>query len=222
MSEQQYAENGDADNTGARLCPDGDQQAGKDQCRRIAANHPAWPENRSVLRQPEDQRDDRNRNAGDNAALKQSAVIVDQDDERAVATAPSCGLDPASNNQRRCAKHHRQHQCFDPQLLMQRERQEGGEDQCFPYPIPLFKRGHRFGCDRRRISAIREQHEQQNPARCNAHILLVVTDQKSQERQSKHYERQRYRIEQEIAQPLRRYDVDIRVNQREQKRPLER
>ena len=175
-----------------------------------------------MLRQPDNQRDDCDGNAADDAALVQPRIIVDKKDERTVATAAQRGFDAAGDDQCRRTKDKGQRQRLDPQPRLQQQRQEGGKDQCLPHPAPFFLRGHRFECDRGRIAAIGQKHDQQRPARRYPHVALVIAYQEAKHCQRKQDQRQRYRIEQEIAQPLRRDDIDIGIDQREQERALER
>ena len=68
----------DADKTGPRLGSDRDQQGGEDQCISEQLDAPVGRENGSVMREPEDQRNDADGDRRDYRSFIEAAVIVNQ------------------------------------------------------------------------------------------------------------------------------------------------
>ena len=94
VAQHQQAEQGDADQAGARLGADRDQQAGEDQAGGEQLHPPVGREDRAEAREPQDHRDQRDRDGRDGAALVEAAIVVDHQVEHAIAAADSAVLIP--------------------------------------------------------------------------------------------------------------------------------
>ncbi|KAI1692898.1 hypothetical protein DdX_20967 [Ditylenchus destructor] len=196
-------EQADAEQTGSRLGADRHQQAGEDEQVAEGLHAPVGREDRAVAGEPQDQRDHADRDGGDDAALEQAGII------------------PARDDDRRDREQHEQQQCFDSQLGTQGEGEEDGESQRLPYPVPFIGRVDRKIRARRRPVAIGEQRQHQPLARGDTRVLLVVEGKPGEDSERHRHRRDREGVEQEIAHPLGRDDVDIDIRQDEQERPAE-
>lgn len=170
---------------------------------------------------PQDQRDDRDADGRHDRTLIKPVIFVEQQLQRAVTAATRRGLDPPRDRDRCCRQQHDQRQRFDPQLGPQGQWQENRPHQRLPHPAPFVGGLDRKIGLRRCQPAIDEQRDQQKLPPRPAHVALVVGGEPADDRQPKDDQRDRDRIDQKIAQPLRRDDVDVAKAQHKQERPPE-
>src|SRR5690606_37829002 len=95
---------------------------------------------------------------------------------------------------------------------------EDRPDQRFPHPSPfVLSLDREIGLDRC-DPAIKQDDAEQNLAPRPAGVALIVRDQPTSDGEAKDDQGDRDRFDQEIAQTLRRYDVDVAKAEDEQKR----
>ena len=213
-----HAQHCDADQARARLRADRHQQGGENQ--RGGKQHRRFTlrENCAVARHPDNQRDHRDGNGGQGGAFVEARIVLHQRHQRAVSPARKHRLDPGRDDDRGCRKHHHQSCRFQPQLRSQRQRQERGEEQAFPDPVPLFRRGFREIRRQCRKAAPQQQGDDQPLAQGEMAALLVIEQDVSGKRRDKAQHRKRDAGDDAITHLLRRDDIDIDIKQHPQER----
>ena len=106
---------------------------------------------------------------------KSPAIVVDQNNQRAISAAASSRFDAAGNDQRRRAQSTIVRIVASMRsLVRKRQRQERRKDQRLPNPVPFFECRDRFSGNGGGVSAISQQQDQKEPARRHADILFVI------------------------------------------------
>ena len=217
----EHAQDRHTDEPGARLRPDRDERAGKDQRGRERHHAPVRREDGAVLRQPDHDRNDRYGHCGDDRAFEQAAVAVHKNAQRPVAAAAAHGLDTAIDDERAGGQHHDQRYCLYPQARAQGQRHEDREEQRLPDPAPLLRGILWIGRRDRRVAAIEQEHQQQPLPHGKTRIRFLVEDQPTHERRREGDQRYRHMRKKAPGDDLRLDDVDIEVEQQPHEGALE-